>query len=275
MAYVEAGEGDPIVLLHGNPTSSYLWREVFPALEGHGRCIAPDLIGMGDSEKLPAEEEDRYTFLSHRRHLDALLEELGVRERVTLVLHDWGSALGFDWARRHPTAVRGVAYMEAIVAPFTSWEDFSATARPVFEAMRSEQGEEMILEGNFFVEVILPRSVIRPLSEEEMTEYRRPFLARGEDRLPTLRWPRQIPIAGEPEEVVEIVADYSHWLSCTPGVPKLFVDADPGAILLDAQREICEAWPDQVKVTVPGIHFVQEDSGAAIGKAVAGWMEGL
>ncbi len=275
MAYVEEGAGSPIVLLHGNPTSSFLWRSVIPPLAERGRCIAPDLIGMGDSQKLGPEEEDRYTFVSHRRHLDALLDAIGVSSDVTLVLHDWGSALGFDWARRHPGAVRGIAYMEALVRPLSGWEEWPEAARGIFQGLRSPAGEEMILEKNLFVEAILPASVLRTLSEEEMQEYRRPFEAAGEDRLPTLRWPRQIPIGGEPSDVVGICADYAAWLSAAQGIPKLFVDADPGSILIGAQRDFCRGWPDQAEVRVPGLHFIQEDSGQEIGRAIASWMDGL
>ncbi len=275
MAYVERGEGAPIVLLHGNPTSSYLWRSVIPHLADRGRCIAPDLIGMGDSEKLPAGVERRYTFAGHREFLDALLEELGVASEATLVLHDWGSALGFDWAHRHPQAVRGIAYMEAIVRPLSGWDEFPDSGRNIFQGMRSPAGEQMILEQNVFVERILPASVLRTLTDEEMDEYRRPFLAAGEDRLPTLIWPRQIPIGGEPADVAEITDSYARWLDETPGLPKLFINADPGSILTGSQREFCRGWPDQVEVTVPGVHFIQEDSGEQIGKAIAGWLDGL
>lgn len=275
MAYVESGEGDPIVLLHGNPTSSFLWRETIAELEGRGRLIAPDLIGMGDSEKLPAEVADRYTFASHREHLDALLDQLGVVADVALVIHDWGSALGFDWARRHPGAVRGIAYMEGIVCPVEDWDEWPEGARPIFQALRSPAGEEMILEKNVFVERILPGSIVRELEPEEMEEYRRPFREPGEDRLPTLTWPRQIPIEGEPADVVAIVAAYAEWLAGPDSPPKLFVNAEPGAILTGPPRERCRAWPNQREVTVPGIHFVQEDSGAAIGRAVAAWMDEL
>jgi haloalkane dehalogenase len=273
MAYVDEGEGDPIVLLHGNPTSSYLWRRVLPHLTDRGRCIAPDLIGMGDSEKLPGEGDDRYRFVEHRRHLDALLEQLGVDRDVTLVVHDWGSGLGFDWANRHREAIRGIAYMEAIVRP-VSWDDWPEGARKIFQAMRSEAGESIVLEKNVFVERILPSSILRDLSEAEHDVYRAPYTTPGEDRRPTLTWPREIPIDGEPADVHAIVADYADWLS-TSDVPKLFVDADPGSILVGAQREFCRAWPNQTEVTVPGIHFVQEDSGDAIGRAVADWLGGL
>jgi len=273
MAYVDRGEGDPIVFLHGNPTSSYLWRNVIPHLEDQGRCLAPDLIGMGDSEKLPDSGPGRYRFVEHREHLDALLEALGVRERVTLVIHDWGSALGFDWARRHPDAVAGIAYMEAIVKP-VAWEDWPEPVRPVFQALRSPEGEKMILEQNLFVEQILPGAVQRELTPEEMEVYRRPYREPGESRRPTLTWPREIPIEGEPEDVVEIVERYGRWLQeCS--VPKLFVNAEPGAILRGAAQAFCRTFPNQTEVTVPGIHFVQEDAPDAIGRAVAEWRRGL
>ena len=275
MAYVEQGGGAPIVFLHGNPTSSYLWRSVLPELSSLGRCIAPDLIGMGDSEKLPADDPARYTFVRHREFLDALLDALGVTEEVTLVVHDWGSALGFDWARRHPDRVRGIAYMEAIVRPYPDWDAWPDAARSMFQALRSPAGEQLILERNMFVEHILPGSVLRTLGEDELDEYRRPFAAPGEDRLPTLVWPRQIPIGGEPPEVVEVCAAYADWLAHTPGLPKLFVNAEPGAILTGAQREFCRTWPDQTDVTVSGVHFVQEDSGKQIGSAIAGWLAGI
>ena len=236
MAYIEAGSGDPIVLLHGNPTSSYLWRNVIPHLEGLGRCIAPDLIGMGDSQKLEPGGPDRYRFIEHRRYLDALLDALDVRTNVTFVVHDWGSALGFDWARRHPQAIRGLAYMEAIVQPLR-WSDWPEAARAVFEAFRSEAGEGMVLQDNVFIERVLPGSIQRKLGEEEMAVYRRPFETPGEGRRPTLTWPRQIPIEGEPKDVTAIVQDYADWLAGSP-VPKLFVNADPGAILTPMKR-----WP--------------------------------
>jgi haloalkane dehalogenase len=275
MAYVEQGRGAPIVLLHGNPTSSYLWRSVLPELAGLGRCIAPDLIGMGDSDKLPVDDERRYTFTRHRDFLDALLEQLGVTGNVTLVVHDWGSALGFDWTRRHPDRIRGIAYMEAIVRPIPDWSQWPDDARRVFQGMRSPAGEEMVLQHNTFVERILPSAVQRRLTDEEMDEYRRPFATPGEDRLPTLRWPRQIPIDGEPADVVAIASAYADWLASTPGIPKLFVNAEPGSILTGRQRDFCRTWPDQTEVTVPGLHFVQEDSGKQIGQAVAAWLAGL
>lgn len=270
MAYVDEGEGSPIVLLHGNPTSSYLWRNVIPHLVGIGRCIAPDLIGMGDSAKLPDAGPSSYTFVEHRRYLDDLLEQLGVTHDAVLVIHDWGSALGFDWARRHAGAVAGIAYMEAIVRPVT-WDEWPPAARPVFEAFRSAVGEELVLEKNVFVEKVLPGSVLRQLTDQEMAEYRRPFQEPGEGRRPTLAWPRQIPIDGEPAEMVEIVSDYGDWLSQS-SVPKLLVKADPGAILNGPQLEFCRTWPNQREVTVRGNHFCQEDSPDEIGTAVAEWI---
>ena len=275
MAYVESGAGQPIVLLHGNPTSSYLWRAVLPALGGLGRCIVPDLIGMGDSDKLGVGDLGRYTFACHREFLGALLETLGVGGDVVLVVHDWGSALGFDWALRHPGRVRAVAYMEALVRPIAGWEEWPQNAQSIFQRLRSPAGEELILDRNVFVERILPASVLRPLTEEEMGEYRRPFATPGEGRLPTLIWPRQIPIAGAPADVHGVCAAYAAWLASAPGLPKLFVNAEPGSILTGAVRDFCRTWPDQAEVTVPGIHFIQEDSGAEIGRAIAAWLRQL
>jgi len=272
MAYHERGEGAPVLLLHGNPTSSYLWRDVIPELAGRGRLIAPDLIGMGDSGKLPNPGPDTYRFTTHRSYLEAFIDAvIGHGESILFVVHDWGSALGFDWANRHRDRIRGIAYMEAIVRPIASWDEWSPQAVPIFQGFRSDKGEAMIIERNMFVERVLPGSVLRKLTETEMAEYRRPFLNR-EDRWPTLTWPRQIPIAGEPADVVTISAAYSRWMAQNE-VPKLFVNAEPGAILIGAPREFCRSWNNQTEVTVPGSHFIQEDSGPAIGKAVAGWMQ--
>ncbi len=269
VAYVESGAGDPIVFQHGNPTSSYLWRNIMPHLSDQGRCVAVDLIGMGDSDKLDNPGPDSYRYVEHREYLFAAWEALGIADRVTFVIHDWGSALGFDWAFRHPDAVLGIAYMEAIVRP-VSWDDWPQEARPVFQGFRSEAGEQMVLEKNIFVERVLPGSIMRELTEEEMSVYRRPYLEAGEDRRPTLTWPRQIPIEGEPADVHEIVATYSEWLAeCD--IPKLFVNAEPGAILTGAQREFCRGFKNQVEVTVPGSHFIQEDSPHEIGEAIARW----
>jgi haloalkane dehalogenase len=271
MAYHARGEGRPILFLHGNPTSSYLWRDVIPELEGHGRLIAPDLIGMGYSDKLPNPQPDTYRFTTHRDFLDGFISAvIGDSEPVVLVVHDWGSALGFDWANRHRDRVRGIAYMEAIVRPIAGWEEWSPSATPVFQGFRSDKGEQMILDRNLFVERVLPGSVLRKLSDAEMAEYRKPFVQR-EDRWPTLTWPREIPIAGEPADVVAIAAAYSQWLA-TNDIPKLFVNAEPGAILIGVLREFCRTWRNQTEVTVPGSHFIQEDSGAAIGQAIAQWI---
>jgi haloalkane dehalogenase len=272
MAYHARGEGAPVLFLHGNPTSSYLWRNVIPELHGHGRLIAPDLIGMGDSDKLPDPGADTYTFATHRKYLEAFIDCLiGPADGIVFVVHDWGSALGFDWANRHRDRVRGIAYMEAIVRPLAGWEEWSAAAAPIFQGFRSEKGEAMILDRNMFVERVLRGSVLRKLSEQEMAEYRKPFVAR-EDRWPTLTWPRQIPIAGEPADVVQIAQDYAQWMAENE-IPKLFVNAEPGAILTGAAREFCRTWKNQREETVQGSHFIQEDSGPAIGRAVATWME--
>jgi haloalkane dehalogenase len=273
MAYVETGSGDPIVFLHGNPTSSYLWRNIMPHLEGQGRCLAPDLIGMGDSDKLEGSGPDRYRFVEHREYLDACLEALGVAEDVILVVHDWGSALGFDWARRHPERVKGIVYMEAVVRPM-EWDDFNQQARPVFEGFRSDNGEVMVLDKNIFVERVLPGSVLRGLTDAEMAVYRRPFAEPGEGRRPTLTWPRQIPLGGEPADVVAITNGYANFLADSR-IPKLFINAEPGAILIGPQREFCRSWPNQTEVTVKGAHFIQEDSPHEIGAAILEWSGGL
>jgi len=267
MAYVDTGAGDPMVFLHGNPTSSYLWRNIIPHLEGRVRCLAPDLVGMGSSGKAP---HHSYRFVDHARYLDAWFDVLDLRRNVTLVVHDWGSALGFYWAQRHPERVKGLVYMEALVRPVT-WQEWPEKARSIFQAMRSPAGEEMVLQKNVFVERILPASMIRRLSEEEMAVYRRPYLEPGESRRPTLTWPREIPIEGEPADVVQIVHGYAQWLAGSD-VPKLFVNADPGSILTGAQREFCRRWPNQEEVTVKGIHFVQEDSPIQIAEAIAGFL---
>jgi haloalkane dehalogenase len=271
MAYVEVGQGDPIVLLHGNPTSSYLWRNIIPYLENKGRVIVPDLVGQGDSEKLPPSDgPQRYSFKVVYDYLSALLESLGVVENVTLVIHDWGSALGFYWAQHNSNAVKGIAYMEAIVCPL-EWRDWPESAQGIFKGFRSEKGEDMILQRNLFVEAVLPSSVIRKLTEEEMAHYRAPFLS-SEDRQPTLNWPRQIPIDGEPAAMVDLVTGYGQWMSSNDSPPKLFINADPGSILTGRARDFCRSWSHQTEVTVPGTHFIQEDSPDEIGAAVASWL---
>ncbi len=273
MAVIDEGEGDAIVFQHGNPTSSYLWRNVMPHCAGLGRLVACDLIGMGDSDKLEPSGPQRYTFDEQRRYLDALWDALALGDRVVLVLHDWGSALGFDWANRHRDRVQGIAYMEAIVQPL-GWADWPENARRVFQNFRSPGGEAMVLEKNVFVERVLPGSVLRPLAEAEMAEYRRPFRDPGESRRPTLTWPRQIPIDGEPADVLAVVDDYRRWLATSP-VPKLFVNAEPGSILTGRQREHCRTWPNQTEVTVRGSHFIQEDSPHEIGVALAEFVRRL
>lgn len=269
MAYEEVGSGEPIVFLHGNPTSSYLWRNVIPHLSDSYRCVAPDLVGMGDSEKLTDSGPGRYTFVEHRKYLDTFLGAMDLGGRVTLVLHDWGSGLGFDWAYRNKDRVLGIVYMEAIVQTI-SWEAWPEAARPIFEAMRSEAGEGLVLDKNIFVERILPASIMRELTDEEMTTYRSPYLEPGESRRPTLTWPRQIPVDGEPADVARVVEAYGSWMA-TNDLPKLFINAEPGSILTGSQREFARTWPNQTEVTVPGIHFIQEDSPDEIGLAISAW----
>jgi haloalkane dehalogenase len=270
MSYVDVGTGDPIVFLHGNPTSSYLWRNVIPHLSGLGRCLAPDLVGMGDSGRTP---DGSYRFIDHARYLDGWFDALGLKRNVTLVVHDWGSALGFHWAYRNQSSVKGIAYMEAIVRPVTLAE-FPEAARKVFLGMRSPAGDEMVLKNNVFIERILPGSILRKLADAEMMIYRKPYLEAGESRRPTLTWPRQIPIDGEPADVTAIVNTYADWLHQS-ALPKLFVNAEPGAILIGPQREFCRQWPNQQEVTVSGSHFIQEDSPREIGTAIAAWYRSL
>lgn len=273
MAYIDVGEGHPIVFLHGNPTSSFLWRNVIPHLESMGRCIAPDLIGMGDSGKLPDSGRGSYRYVHHREHLFALFDQIGVEDNVTFVVHDWGSALGFDWAFQHQDAVKGVAYMEAVVRPF-SWSNWPEDARRIIEGTRSEAGEDMVLEKNIFIEAMLPGLILRTLSDEEMAEYRRPYLEPGESRRAMLTWPREVPIEGEPADVHEIVSAYSTWLQESE-LPKLFISADPGAIIQGATAEFCRTFPNQQEASVQGLHFIQEDAPDDIGRAIANWYPSL
>nr|6S06_A Chain A, Haloalkane dehalogenase [Sphingobium indicum UT26S] len=273
MAYIDEGTGDPILFQHGNPTSSYLWRNIMPHCAGLGRLIACDLIGMGDSDKLDPSGPERYAYAEHRDYLDALWEALDLGDRVVLVVHDWGSALGFDWARRHRERVQGIAYMEAIAMPI-EWADFPEQCRDLFQAFRSQAGEELVLQDNVFVEQVLPGCILRPLSEAEMAAYREPFLAAGEARRPTLSWPRQIPIAGTPADVVAIARDYAGWLSESP-IPKLFINAEPGALTTGRMRDFCRTWPNQTEITVAGAHFIQEDSPDEIGAAIAAFVRRL
>ena len=270
MTYVERGEGSPIVFQHGNPTSSYLWRNIIPHLEDCGRCIAIDLIGMGDSDKLDDEGENTYSYHVHKKYFNACLSELEIKNDITFVIHDWGSALGFDWAYENQNSIKGICYMEGIVKTI-SWEDWPKDGKSIFQGFRSDAGEDLILKKNLFIEAVLPGAVIRDLSETEMNVYRRPFLKEIERR-PTLDWPRQIPIEHEPQEVYKIVEDYSSWMSIN-NIPKLFINADPGSILLGKQREFCRKWKNQEEITVKGSHFIQEDSPHDIGKAISSWYQ--
>ena len=270
MAYVEQGEGRPIVFQHGNPTSSYLWRNILPRLADCGRCIALDLVGMGDSDKLPASGPSRYTLAEHQRYFDGALAALGVTDDVVLVLHDWGTALGFDWASRHASAVAGICHMEGVVAPL-SWDEWPDAARGIFQAFRSPAGEELVLTKNVFVENVLPKSILRKLTAEEMDAYRAPFREPGEARRPTLSWPRQLPIDGEPREVCDTVRRYGAWLASS-SLPKLYVDGDPGMIMTGRMRELARALPNTTVATVKGLHFLQEDSPAEIAAAIRAWL---
>lgn len=262
MAYVDAGTGDPIVFLHGNPTPSYLWRNIIPHLLPFGRCLAPDFVGMGNSGAAP---DGRYRLVDHQRYLDAWFEALGLHQNVILVVHDWGSALGFSWAQRNPGRVEAIIYMESIVRPFASWDEWPQATRAFFQGQRSSKGEELILEKNLFIEYLLP---LRNIAPEVMEVYRRHYRNPGPSRMPMLAWTRDLPIAGEPADVVEIVESYSRWLSKSD-IPKLFIDAEPAGFLIGAQREFCRSWPNQQMVTVPGAHFLQEDSPDAVGQASA------
>ena len=262
MAYVDVGEGDPIVLLHGNPTPSYLWRNIIPHLLPFGRCVAPDYVGMGNSGHAP---DGNYRFVDHQRYLDAWFEALGLTKDVILVVHDWGSALGFDWARRYPDRVKAIIYMEGIVRPFLSWAEWPETTRAFFQGQRSAAGEDLILQKNLFIEYLLP---LRGIPKEAIEVYRRHFRNPGPSRQPMLSWTRELPIAGEPADVVAIVEDYARFLSSSP-IPKLFIDAEPGGFLIGAQREFCRTWPNQEQVTIKGAHFLQEEAPDEVGAAIA------
>ena len=273
IAYVESGSGEPIIFLHGNPTSSYLWRNITPHLESQGRCICIDLIGMGDSDKLDNPDENSYQFEEHYHYVNAAIESLTNGENITFVIHDWGSALGFNWCYHNPDSIKGIAYMEAIVKEMT-WEDWRDEAKGIFQGFRSDAGESLVLEKNYFVERVLPGSIIRRLSDEEIEEYRRPFINPGEDRRPTLSWPREIPIEGQPANVCEIVNQYAEWMQ-TNDIPKLFINAEPGAITTGRIRDYCRSWKNQTEVTVKGVHFIQEDSPDDIGKAISTWYKNI
>jgi haloalkane dehalogenase len=268
ISYVDTGRGDPIIFLHGNPTSSYLWRNIIPYVSKLGRCLAPDLIGMGQSGKSPTRS---YRFANHERYLDAWFDALGLTKNVIFVVHDWGSALAFHRTFRFADQVQAIAYMEAIVQP-RRWEELGPNSP--FHALRSDKGEHMVFDENFFVEVMLPSGVLRKLSAEEMAVYRAPYQDRA-SRLPTLVWPREIPIDGEPPDVVAMVEEYGKWLSQSP-IPKLFFIGDPGRILAPGRgREFARSWPNQKVVTVKGVHYLQEDSPFEIGTALAAFVKGI
>ena len=271
MAYVEMGSGDPIVFQHGNPTSSYLWRNIMPQLADRGRCIAVDLIGMGDSDKLPNSGPQRYTFKEHQQYLYGAWEALGITDQVTFVIHDWGSALGFDWCRQHPGAVKAVAHMEGVVQRL-DWSEWPEAATEIFHTFRSEAGEEVVLKKNIFVEGVLPNSIMRKLTNEEMDAYRAPFLEAGESRRPTLTWPRQIPLGGEPVDVCETVDQYGAYMK-DADMPKLFIAGDPGMIMNGTPGEFARSWKNTSEATVKGLHFLQEDSPDEIAAAVTDWLD--
>ncbi len=274
LAYIDVGEGTPIVMLHGNPTSSFLWRNIISHLNDLGRVIVPDLIGHGDSDKLPVSMgPDRYKFENTFKYLDKLLNKLEINNDITLILHDWGSALGFYWAMKNPEKIKAICYMEAIVSPI-DWSDWPEQARGIFKGFRSEKGEDLILKRNMFIEAVLPSSIIRKLTKDEMDEYRKPFLNES-DRQVTLNWPRQIPIEGEPSHMFRLVSSYADWISNDGDIPKLFINADPGSILIGKQREFCRGWKNQIEVTVNGLHFIQEDSPHEIGEAISSWMRNI
>lgn len=262
MAYVDVGAGDPIVFLHGVPTPSYLWRNIIPHLLPYGRCLAPDLVGMGNSGAAP---NGSYRFVDHRRYLDAWFDALGLTENVILVVHDWGAALGFHWAHRHPERVKAIVYMEGIVRPFRSWDEWPDATRAFFQGQRSPQGEDLILQKNLFIEYLLP---LRHIAPDALEVYRRYFRNPGPSRQPMLTWTRELPIEGEPADVVAIVEAYADWMSKNR-IPKLFIDAEPAGFLIGAQREFCRAWPNQETVLVKGSHFLQEEAPQEVGEATA------
>jgi haloalkane dehalogenase len=272
MAYIEHGTGDPIVFLHGNPTSIFLWRNIIPQLEGRGRLIAIDMIGMGDSDKLDDTNDSSYSLAENTKFTAKLLDELGVNQNVTLVLHDWGSGVGFNWANQNQEKVKAIAFMEAIVTTFPSWDEFNSDLHGPIGMLRSSEGDKLVLEDNFFIEKLLPATVQRPLTEKEHAEYRRPFLTTGEARRPTLAGPRQLPIAGEPADTVALVNSYAKYLKASSNIPKLFINADPGAFLVGYAREFVRTWPNLKEITVKGTHFIQEDSPDEIAQALSEWL---
>ena len=273
MAYVDEGNGDTFLFLHGNPTSSYLWRNIAPHVEDLGRVVIPDLIGMGDSDKLDGVDSEGYKYHGQYGYLTELFDQLDLGNNIHLIIHDWGSAMGFQFARENPDRIKSITYMEAIVMPLT-WEQWPDAATKIFGLFRSEAGEELVLEKNFFVERILLADSATGYTDEEKAEYIRPFINAGEDRRPTLTWPRQIPLDGEPSEVVEEVRKNSEFHKDSE-IPKLFINADPGSILVGEQREFARTWKNQTEVTVSGNHFVQEDSSEEIGSALRNFVKAL
>ena len=266
MAYLDSGEGQSIVFLHGNPASSFLWRNITPAVEGMGRIVVPDLIGMGDSEKLEGIDNLDYQYHGQYKYLSNLLDSLDLGNEINLIIHDWGSAMGFQYARENSDRIKSITFMEAIVAPL-SWDDWPENARNIFQLMRSEAGEELVLEKNIFVERILLNDSAEGFSEEEKAEYIRPFKEAGEDRRPTLTWPRQIPVDGEPQAVIDEVIKNGEFHKDS-NIPKLFINADPGSILTGKQREFVRSWNNLKEITVKGNHFIQEHSPKEIGTAI-------
>ncbi len=275
MAYVDAGEGPVVLFLHGNPTSSYLWRNIIPYAADTHRVVAVDLIGMGASDKPDLD----YRFATHAEYLDAFVSALDLLD-ITLVIHDWGSALGMRYARLNPENVRAMAFMEAIVPPalpFASYEAMRPAVADLFRAMRTPgQGEEMVLENNFFVEEILFNiSVLREMSEAEKDAYRAPYPT-PESRKPTLVWPREIPIGGEPADTTAEIIANGEWLYASE-IPKIFFQATPGALNPpEVGAYLAENAPNITVVDVgPGAHFIQEDQPHAIGAALSDWLDGL
>lgn len=273
MAYIEHGNGEPIVFLHGNPTSIYLWRNIIPHLEGKGRLIAIDMIGMGDSEKIDDSNADSYSLAENTKYTAALLEALHVTENVTLVLHDWGSGVGFNWANQNQEKVKAIAFMEAIPTTFPTWDDFNPDLHAPIKMLRSSEGDKLALEDNFFIETLLPSAILRDLTEFEHAQYRKPFMQKGESRRATLAGPRQLPIAGEPKETVQLIDNYASYLSKSYDIPKLFINAEPGAFLTGYARNFVRTLPNLKEVTVAGHHFIQEDSPKEIGQALLEWID--
>jgi haloalkane dehalogenase len=271
MHYEEAGAGAPIVFLHGNPSSSHLWRNVLPRIGAPGRCLAPDLIGMGRSGK----PDIGYSFDDHARHLDAWFDALRM-EAVVLVGHDWGGALAFDWAARHPGRTRGVAFLETIVRPM-SWDEYPAAARSRFEAFRTPgTGETMVLDHNVFIEQALRATVLNPLSDADMEAYRTPYPTR-DSRRPLLQWPRSMPLDREPADVVARIETYDCWLAESRDVPKLLLTFDGSpTLIIDAKMAAwCEANITGLEIEHCGAagHLAPEDQPEAIAAAVAAWMD--